>query len=370
MVAKQRLTELKRKGPRVRQTLRAGETKDEASSMARIAGQSPETYFGELPETSIWSDRISHNGIRVLAVLYGRWTKKFWPVLTNEEIAKLSSLSVATIGRAVSELKKLGLIKVTRTKDGNKYELIKVEFEDDSYRGRNVVSREAHAKIFLSMTASPISSGALRLWLMLDRIGRTHEWAWSSQSALAKYMGVQQRQIRVYLNELKEAGLLESRRPDPLGKNEYRLIRTPVMVKVAEEHDEKQAILSATARVARKWLTAVLGDAAREWVNDNDEIYQSIWRDIRVAVACLGEEATVKIVDDTLATYGTDYLADFIVKILDEWVDEDDEEEPKDDDEGHEADFPDADQVPGVIDCSDPTNAANRLAMYRERMAS
>ncbi|OUC97356.1 hypothetical protein CA984_11385 [Streptosporangium minutum] len=267
-------------------------------------------------------------------------------------------------------MKKLGLIKVTRTKDGNKYELIKVEFEDDSYRGRNVVSREAHAKIFLSMTASPISSGALRLWLMLDRIGRTHEWAWSSQSALAKYMGVQQRQIRVYLNELKEAGLLESRRPDPLGKNEYRLIRTPVMVKVAEEHDEKQAILSATARVARKWLTAVLGDAAREWVNDNDEIYQSIWRDIRVAVACLGEEATVKIVDDTLATYGTDYLADFIVKILDEWVDEDDEEEPKDDDEGHEADFPDADQVPGVIDCSDPTNAANRLAMYRERMAS
>ncbi|MEV6155422.1 helix-turn-helix domain-containing protein [Nonomuraea sp. NPDC052129] len=299
------------------------ETKESASSMDRVAGQSPEAYFGMLPETFIWSDWISHNGIRVLAVLYGRWTGKFWPVLTNDELSELTTLSAATIKREVSALKKLGLIKVTRTKDGNRYELIKVEFAGDTYRGRINPRRDGWSKVFLSMTASSISSGALRLWLMLDRIGGNNPWAWSSQSALAKYMGVKERQIRVYLDELKEAGLLESRRPDPLGKNEYRLIRTPVMVKVAEETEaeQEQEQQKATRRVARTWLGAVLDDA-EAWVNDktNAGLFWEVWHALNDAIQLTGEEATAEIVDETLKTYGTDYPADFIVKILDEWL--------------------------------------------------
>ncbi|WP_327585023.1 hypothetical protein OHA25_56555 [Nonomuraea sp. NBC_00507] len=291
--------------------------------MNRIAGQSLDSYFGELPETFIWSDKISHNGIRVLAVLYARWTKKFWPILTNEEIAELSGLSAATIKREVSALRKLGLIKVIRTKEGNRYELIKVEFAGDTYRGRNVVSREAHSKVFIAMTARSISSGALRLWLMLDRIGRTHEWVFSSQSALAKYMGVKERQIRAYLDELKEASLLESRRPDPLGKNEYRLIRTPIMVKAAEEYDEKEEQRKSTLRVYHTWLKSVLSeDIQPTWYAENKELAWSIYAAIHEAVRLMGEEATAELVDETLKTYGHDYPADFIVKILDEWLTE------------------------------------------------
>ncbi|GIH27634.1 hypothetical protein Aph01nite_59440 [Acrocarpospora phusangensis] len=288
--------------------------------MKIIAGKSVETYFGMLPETYVWSDKISHNGIRILAVLFARWTKKFWPVLTNDELSEMTGMSTATIKREISQLKKLGLIRVTRTKEGNQYELIRVEFAGDTYRGRNGVSRDASAKIFISMTASEISSGALRLWLMLDRVGRGHEWAWSSQSALAKYMGVKERQIRVYLDELKEAGLLESRRPDPLGKNEYRLTRTPVMVKVAEEHDAKEEIRNAVVRVTGRWLTAVIGPSFRTWIGDNDEVFRSVWWATVEAVQLIGEELTAGKVSETLKTYGTDCPADFIVEILDEWL--------------------------------------------------
>ncbi|MGJ6965094.1 helix-turn-helix domain-containing protein [Streptosporangium sp. G11] len=246
--------------------------------MTIVAGQSVEKYFGSLPETFIWSDQISHNGIRLLAVLYARWTREFWPIVTNKELAEWTNLSVATIKREVSALQELGLIKVIRTRGGNQYELIRVEFEDDTYRGRykDKVSRKAWAKVFISLTASPISSGALRLWLMLDRIGRDYEWIISSQSALAKYLGVKDRQIRVYLDELKEAGVLESRRRNPLDKNEYRLIRTPVMIKVAEEHDERQELRKATNRVGRSWLLAVVGDDLQKWIAENDELTSAV----------------------------------------------------------------------------------------------
>lgn len=302
--------------------------------MNRIAGQSAEAYFGMLPETFIWSDRISHNGLRVLAVLYARWTGKFWPVLTNDEISRLSGLSASTIKGEVSALKALGLIKATRTKDGNRYELIVIEFDDDTYRGRIKVSREARAKVFIHMTASSISSAALRLWLMLDRIGRDNEWAWSSQRALAKYMGVGERRIRAYLDELRAAGLVESRRPDPFGKNEYRLIRTSVMIKAAEEHDEKEALHKATVHVARRWLAAVLGDGIPTWAKENAGEAWAVYRAIHKAVRLIGEPETAQKVAETVETYGTDYPADFIVKILDEWLTElvFEHDEP---DEGH-----------------------------------
>lgn len=332
--------------------------------MSRIAGQSAELYFGKLPETFIWSDNISHNGIRILAVLYARWTEKFWPILTNEEIGELSGLSAATIKREISALKKLGLIKVTRTKEGNRYELIVVMFEGDTYRGRNNVSRDAWSKVFIYLTSSSISSGALRLWLMLDRIGRDHEWVFSSQSALAKYMGVKERQIRAYLDELKEAGLLESRRPDPLGKNEYRLIRTPVMVKVAEEYDEAEALRKATLRVYHTWLRAVLSeDVKPTWYPENRELANKIYCAICEAVELLGEEAASAIVAETLETYGTDYPADFIIKIMDEELTSlgFDYEEPEQDDEEPE--------IP-VSSSSEPMSGEDRLAYYRNRQAS
>ncbi len=299
--------------------------------MDRIAGQSAESYFGMLPETFIWSDKISHNGIRVLAVLYARWTGKFWPVLTNDEISRLSGLSASTIKGEVAALKVLGLIKATRTKDGNRYELIVIEFDDDTYRGRIKVSRAAHAKVFIHMTASSISSAALRLWLMLDRIGRTNEWVTrNSQRALARYMGVGERRIRAYLDELRDAGLVESRRPDPSGKNEYRLIRTPVMV-----GDTRESHRTAAIRVTRWWLTAVLGDDARTWAEENADEARAVYCAVHEAVQLIGEPETAQKIAETVETYGTDYPPDFIVKVLDEWLT----------DLGYEYDEPDEDHT-------------------------
>lgn len=93
--------------------------------------------FGRVPETFIWSDRISHNGIRVLAVLPSRIHLEEQPTVKNDDLAKFSGLSDWTVKRTVSELTALGLVKATKTGAGNRYELFLGEFPGDTYRGRD-----------------------------------------------------------------------------------------------------------------------------------------------------------------------------------------------------------------------------------------
>ncbi|GAA1690477.1 hypothetical protein GCM10009733_103340 [Nonomuraea maheshkhaliensis] len=203
--------------------------------------------FARLPETFIWSGMISHNGICVLAVLHSRLYLGNPVRFTIDELVTLSGLSARTVKRAVSELREIGLIEVTKTRGGNAYQLFVGEIPGDTYRGRDSakVSRTAYAQVFMWMTASSVSSAALRLWLMLDRIGRGHHDrpVFSSQKTLAGYMGVKERQIRNLLKELENAGIQVSERPDPMGGNQYWLIRERPIVAAADfkpEADEQE----------------------------------------------------------------------------------------------------------------------------------
>jgi len=97
-----------------------------------------------------------------------------------------------------------------------------------------------------------------------------------------------------------------------LGKNQYRLIRTPVMAKVSEEYDDEKAVPDTAVRIARTWTTAVINSDFKPWVEDNYEVFKPVWWASIEAVQLIGAGFTADIVEDTLEAYGREYPADFL----------------------------------------------------------
>ena len=88
--------------------------------------------------------------------------------------------------------------------------------EGDEFRYEGRANGFLTIPMELIYTGEELSHGAFRLWLILFR----HNWdedpayrvSWPGRERLAALMGVSTRQVSDYLKELKEAGLLFSRR--------------------------------------------------------------------------------------------------------------------------------------------------------------
>jgi hypothetical protein len=68
-----------------------------------------------------------------------------------------------------------------------------------------------------------LSHGAARLYFVLDEHARDGGKAWPSQNRLCDLMGCKARSIRLYLAELRNAGLVRTEREKPGGPNRYFL---------------------------------------------------------------------------------------------------------------------------------------------------
>ncbi|MEU8055692.1 helix-turn-helix domain-containing protein [Microbispora bryophytorum] len=334
--------------------------------MTSVAAQQIDSYFAMIPERYVYSDHLSHNGIRILALLdaskrdYTGWDGKGmkWPVFTVSEIAEKLHISEKTVKREVAQLKKFGFVKTRKTIDGNEYELISVVHDDDTMRGNTRVSDKANSLVPIELITCEISAGAFRLWLILESVGKGREWFYISQDVLAGYMGVSQRHIRNWLDELKNLELVEVSRPDRLGANRYRLSRNPVVIDelpeveeivdeglVAQDSDTDtadpvineieqnpawnwQEVSDTAMHITKFWLEATVGPSWKSWSNNVDTpttLYQTIYDVAEI----LGPETTRNKFDGLIDLYGTDHDAEFILKIIDEILDDIENDEDK-----------------------------------------
>lgn len=274
-----------------------------------------------VPETVIFSDFISDTGLHILALIdackvdHTGWRNRGmqWPVFTVSELVAAVGVSEPTIKREVSKLKKLGLLKVTRTRDGNGYELLRVELDDDTFRGRENVSSKRATHVTKKTLACGVSSGALRLWMILDRIKGKNEWAYASQKGLADYLGVSERTIIRYLNELRDHGLVEVKRRPNFGTNDYRLL---------SYEDALKAKYGDTVKITKIWMEAALGPEWMTWVDRNGKLFDGIFDTIDEAIHVMGANVVISIVDNAIDEYAGEYPPDFLIKVLDEILDD------------------------------------------------
>ena len=175
--------------------------------------------FGRVPERYVFSDFISDHGLRIIAYIdasksdrsgFGKGTR--WPVYSMSEIATVLRKGESTAKSEVSELRRLGLIETTKTLAGNRYVLTGAKIIGDTYRGRENLKDNRYVRLSLDTITFDVSSTALRLWMILDRIRGTRAYAHVSQQELARYLGCSPRTVIRHLNTLRDSRLVIVRR--------------------------------------------------------------------------------------------------------------------------------------------------------------
>ncbi len=201
--------------------------------------------FAKVPETLVFSDFLSSSGLRVIALIiasksdnraYGSEIR--WPIFKVSEIAEHLHMSERSVERTVSELKKSGHLKVTKTKQGNRFEVTSTAFENDTYRGKPRISHSAYTAVSVSVITLDVSDGAFRLLLMLEATGKSWESIKIPQSKLVTYFPstykdrpfITDRQLNNWLRELEGVGLLTRIRASFKDQNEYVLYKEELVI--------------------------------------------------------------------------------------------------------------------------------------------
>ena len=220
--------------------------------------------FGRVPEKYVFSEFISDHGLRIIAYIdasksdhsgFGRGMR--WPVYSMSEIAAVIRSKERTAKSEVAKLRDLGLIETTKTFAGNRYILTGAKIIGDTYRGRENLKDNRYARLTIDTITFDVSSTALRLWMILDRIRGTRAYAHVSQQELASYLGCSPITVARHMKVLREKGLVSVRHEhngNGFGLNRYK----PILV---EDTIQRQAY-----RVVTTWLREVAGKWV-EWSN-------------------------------------------------------------------------------------------------------
>jgi len=232
--------------------------------------------FGRVPEKYVFSEFISDHGLRIIAYIdasksdhsgFGRGMR--WPVYSMSEIAAVIRSKERTAHSEVAKLRNLGLIETTKTFAGNRYVLTGAKIIGDTYRGRENLKDNRYARLTLDTITFDVSSTALRLWMILDRIRGTRAYAHVSQQELASYLGCSPRTVARHMKALREKGLVTVRHEhngNGFGLNSYK----PILV---EDTIRRQAF-----QVVTTWLREVAGKRMRwvEWRNAHPEEFSEL----------------------------------------------------------------------------------------------
>ena len=231
----------------------------------RVAARSRER-FGRVPEKYVFSDFISDHGLRIIAYIdasksdhsgFGKGMR--WPVCSMSEIAAVIRSKERTAKSEVAKLRNLGLIETTKTFAGNRYVLTGAKIIGDTYRGRENLKDNRYARLTIDTITFDVSSTALRLWMIIDRIRGTRAYAHVSQQELASYLGCSPITVARHMKVLREKGLVAVRHEhngNGFGLNRYK----PVLV--------EDTLLRQAYRVVTIWLKEVVGDW-RAWQDEH-----------------------------------------------------------------------------------------------------
>lgn len=226
--------------------------------------------FAMVPETFTFSDRMSSSGIRIVALIFASKSDHrafgggvVWPILKVSEIGEMLHMSESLVKKAVADLRSKAFLKVVKTKQGNRYEIITPKFSGDTFRCKPHISRTATTLVSMSAITSDISDRAFHLLLMLEATGKSHKVVKIPQSKLITYFPsarsgegyISTRQLNTWLRELENVGLLTRQRNGLMSQNEYVLHKesivingvdviekdvTPVLATPGTEHTEEE----------------------------------------------------------------------------------------------------------------------------------
>ncbi|MFC7380874.1 hypothetical protein [Sphaerisporangium rhizosphaerae] len=314
--------------------------------MTRIADGDVKDTFAQVPEHYVFSDFISDRGLQVIAFLFSvKYTTKTGELLCNampaETIAKALHTSASSVKRELADLKKLGIIKTTKTRQGNTFQITILHIDGDTFRGRNMRPSQRFARVQYSVITSGVSPEALRLWMILARIGGPRAWFGVFQETLAGYLKVSDRHIRNLISELKALGLLEFKRHDKFGSNDYKLYEhlngfflihgfPGEVYELSTETSCEDADLSVdtepTAEVIRHaaweavswWVNGVLGGGAWVWSKQNKDRAERLTDYVFGLMKNFGVERVTDTVEQLSEEYGSGCEPEFLFKLLDD----------------------------------------------------
>lgn len=177
--------------------------------MSIIAGQKrKKADYAELPATVSHSDYLQPIDVIVWAYIDCRKSKKDgWPVLSFEEIAQDLHVKKVTVTYAIKRLREAGFLTTTRKTSGNLMVLSDEADKYDTLRGEDVRYWTYVSKKLLT---SGIPAQHIMVLIFLDRKKEARDSAWSSQEAIAQFLGKDIRTVRRIVAKLKELGLLEA----------------------------------------------------------------------------------------------------------------------------------------------------------------
>lgn len=285
--------------------------------MPSISQRQGNDRFAQVPERYVFSDFIPDTAFLIAAYVIARkidhgmiGAKDPWPVLNHQEIAEELGRSTDTVKRWSDDFEDCGLGKITKTSKGYRYEVLDVDFDGDTYRGREGLSD----KKFVVLTIRTITGGAsptrLRLWAILDRQKGDNPTAYGSQALLARYLDCTPRQLVRHMNWLRSRGLVVSNRretdrrhPTQFDQNEYRLFTYD---NVLDMRAEEAANIAATAlwwSFGDNWLPSVSGD-----LHGVQDVLTTAW----IAVTLYGTQDATLLIDQLLDQLGDGFRpADF-----------------------------------------------------------
>jgi len=257
-----------------------------------------ESRFGRVPEHYVFSDFISDHGLRIIAYIdasksdhseFGKGMK--WPVCSMPELAAVISKSSERTARLeVSKLRDLGLIETTKTRGGIRYVLTGAKIAGDTYRGRENVKDNRYVHLTSRTITCDVSSTALRLWMIINRIRGTHAYAHVSQKTLARYLGCSPCTVIRHLNTLREKGLVIVRREPNWNGYDLNCYK-PVSL---EESLRRQAY-----RLVTKWLNGVAGNW-RAWKTGHEDEFKELLRTVFTAIQRHGFAHVASVIEELL----------------------------------------------------------------------
>ena len=254
-----------------------------------------ESRFGRIPEHYVFSDFISDHGLRIIAYIdaaksdhsaFGKGMK--WPVCSMPELAAvIHRFTERTARLEVSKLRDLGLIETTKTLGGNRYILTGAKIPGDTYRGRENLKENRYVHLTIRTITCDISSTALRLWMILDRIRGTRAYAHVSQKKLAHYLRCSPRTVIRHLNMLREKDLVAIR----YERNGSEYCYKPISF---EESLRRQAY-----RIVTMWLKGMAGDW-RAWKAEHEEKFMWLLNAALTAIQQHGFTHVASVVEELL----------------------------------------------------------------------
>lgn len=182
-------------------------------------------FFGKIPQNAIKDKRTHALEIGVLAFISSFCSGKNECFMKRDTALSLLDLSKPRFMRAINNLRKFGYLKYKQiNRSAHSPTLVFNLIQKDT---------KFFAFCYQSVTCSALSVEAKALYLTILSQSAGHKTVQQPREYLANYLGMSERSVQKYLDELYEAGLIDfSQSRDPLThrflRSEYKIIDLPV----------------------------------------------------------------------------------------------------------------------------------------------